>query len=86
LHFWDASAMPTQTAPPNAGVGLLQDLVFICSPPPHVAEHEDQVPKSDHPPLTGHGFVLHFWDASAIPTQAAPPNAGAGLLQDLVFI
>ena len=52
LHFWDASAIPTQTAPPNAGAGLLQDLVFIWSPPPHVAEHTDQVPKSDHPPST----------------------------------
>ena len=36
--------------------------------------------------LPGHGFVLHFWDASAIPTQTAPPNAGTGLLQDLVLV
>ena len=57
MHFSDTSAIPTQSAPPNAGAGLLQDLVVFLSPPPHVAEHTDQVPKLDHPPLT----VIEFY-------------------------
>ena len=36
--------------------------------------------------LPGHGFVLHFWDSSLFPTHTAPPNAGAGLLQDLTLV
>ena len=41
LHAWLSLFDPTQSNPPFAGAGLVQVLVCVCVPPPHVAEHVD---------------------------------------------
>ena len=52
LQIWFSVASPTQSLPPNWGVGLLQSRLRVCTPPPQVTEqmsHSDQGPQ---PPLT----------------------------------
>ena len=54
LQDWEES--PEQFAPPLAGAGLLQLLLWV--PPPQLAEQADQ---SDQPPFTGGGGVTVYW-------------------------
>ena len=52
LQIWFSVTSPTQSLPPNWGVGLLQSRLRFCTPPPQVTEqmsHGDQGPQ---PPLT----------------------------------
>ena len=49
LHPSKRVLMPLQDKPPHEGVGLLQDLVYILIPPPHVLLHDPSVHEL-HPP------------------------------------
>ena len=52
LQFFDSFKLPTQSAPPLAGAGLLQLLSLVCSPSPQSAEHSDHSPNALNPPST----------------------------------
>ena len=55
---WDSMFCPWQSRPPKAGTGLVQVLVLVWVPPPHLAEHSDQTPYSLHSPSTE---ILQLW-------------------------
>ena len=61
-------------------------LCFLdCTPPPQDTlrvEHLDQFP---HGSFTGKGLIEHLGVSTLVPTQSAPPFAGAGLLDFLVW-
>jgi len=46
--------------------------VAVCTPPPHVFEHEDQSDQSPKTQSTGHGCVLHDCDCAKV-GHSAPP-------------
>ena len=52
LQFFASFKLPTQSAPPLAGAGLLQLLSLVCCPSPQSAEHSDHSPKALNPPST----------------------------------
>lgn len=66
---------PAQAAPPCEGAGLVH--VRSWKPAPQVALH---APQPDQPPFTGHSRSLQASTPApgALPTQSAPPCAGAG--------
>ena len=41
-----------QSEPPYAGMGLSQDRVLLCTPPPQVTGHSPQSLNEPQPPLT----------------------------------
>ena len=41
-----------QLLPPPEGAGLLHKRCLVLVPPPHVAEHDDQLIHEPHPPFT----------------------------------
>ena len=45
-------SLPTQSAPPNSGTGLSQDLVRTLSPPPHEVEQSENWDQSLQSPST----------------------------------
>ena len=49
LHWFWATLKPKQAFPPQKGVGLLQLLVQLCVPPPHVLLHDPHT-QGLHPP------------------------------------
>ena len=51
VHDLVSSVSPMQSAPLPSGVGLLQDLVLVCSPLPHVTEQSPKAVQSEKPPL-----------------------------------
>ncbi len=77
-------AEPEQSLPPFRGAGAVQVLVSVLVPPPQVTE---QVPvtQEDQDPSTGEQVEdttqVLVW--LTLPTQSAPPLAGAGLLHSL---
>ena len=52
LHLRRCVAFPTQSRPPLEGGGLLHSRCLVRVPPPQLLEHEDQLPKGPHCPLT----------------------------------
>ncbi len=77
-------AEPEQSLPPFRGAGSVQVRVSVLVPPPQVTE---QVPvtQEDQDPSTGEQVEdttqVLVW--LSLPTQSAPPLAGAGLLHSL---
>ena len=51
LHGWFSVGLPLQGLPPFDGGGLVQVLVHLCVPRPHVEEQEDLF-HAVHPPST----------------------------------
>ena len=80
LPMHDREDGPLQARPPQAGDGLLQVRVCVPLTPQAVAEHALH---ADQPPFTGAFAVQERDDA---PLQAAPPQAGAGLVQVRVWV
>jgi len=83
LHGFDSDAEPTQSLPPWAGEGLVHVLERTVCPPPHFFEHGPHASKSDQPPSTGHGLMVHVLDSVFDPLQVLPPCAAGGLSQAL---
>ena len=52
LHAALSILGPEHWAPPLAGAGLVQLLVLVRVPPPHVTLHAEKAPYALHPPLT----------------------------------
>ena len=70
---------PEQPAPPLAGDGQPQERERLWVPPPQETEQLLQPLQPHQPPSTGQPWVLQLWELA--PEQAAPPQAGAGLVQ-----
>lgn len=52
LHNCSSLAGPTQSLPPNLGIGSLQRRSLFWDPPPQVTEHVSQGDHGPQPPLT----------------------------------
>ena len=72
LHDLDRALSPSQSAPPNAGAGLVHDRRDNWIPPPHDTEHGSQSLHSVHLPSTAHscnitciseGRILRSWQS-----------------------
>ena len=59
-HLSDVMSGPSQSLPPNAGVGVSHVRVLVTTPPPHVTAQDDRSPQAPHPPSTGDTFVIAF--------------------------
>lgn len=71
---------PTQTLPPYAGAGLVQDRRRVRMARPQVCEHADQADQAVQPPCT-----VQFVTRTLEPVQLAPPCCGGGLLHSRVW-
>ena len=58
LHNLERRLAPSQSAPPNAGAGLVHDRRDIWLPPPHDTEHGSHSLHSVHLPSTAHSVIL----------------------------
>ena len=53
LHATLSVALPTHSAPPSAGEGLLHERVRAWVPTPQETEHDPELVQADQPPSTG---------------------------------
>ena len=65
--------LPTQSTPPQL-FGIEISRVRSWDPPPHEAEHDENLLHDPHLQLTGQHFKLHFCFSWLSPLQGAPPH------------
>ena len=76
------AALPLQSLPPYAGLGLLQARARVFAPRPQVALHGPNALHADHWPSVGQGVIVQLRVCSARPSHTRPPFLGTGVVQE----